>query len=566
MSPSKFESQATGSPTKLSVPNRKIRNQPSNRVHDIEFATEISTSLLAQVRNLQAVLAEREEDVRELQSDKQRLEIDSENFQQRLKTLDESEHRYKEENWNLETKIQEFNALQKEASDKEKKLTQALNISKAEQVGVQKELDELKLSHSKLTEDHAAAGKQHDIELGTAKRGAAASETERLTMQKKIDDLANQNMELAKAFSTQRGRTTERDVTSGVSEDDFDSAADHVTPEHSPPPSPVKGTPRHSMLETETMKTSLLHAQRTLQSQRSQLHREKTEKMELRRIIQEQREELEKARAENGNSNRRSRKVDSKDSKKALHLLGSFRSSRNEIITDDPDWEENDLSPRASPMNGSPIARDRYTNDMSDRFDTANEASESAFESAFETANERGTETEDFQTGVEDLSGDEDAETETEETTSRGFGRMKKTPALPATLSRPGNRRSFHSTASTSADEDDFSLGDLKTPTSRMSSQRSTWRSSRANYPRNSRQLSEEPVFRDSPASVASSQGDTPQAGQSLFAELQDLGSDEESIGRMTPSRMRTIPHSWIYSESGFPASSCADSPQTHHG
>ena len=61
VSPSKFESQATGSPTKLSVPSRKLRNQPANRAHDIEFAAAISTSLIDQVRNLQALLAEREE-------------------------------------------------------------------------------------------------------------------------------------------------------------------------------------------------------------------------------------------------------------------------------------------------------------------------------------------------------------------------------------------------------------------------------------------------------------------------------------------------------------------------
>ena len=207
MSPSKFESQATGSPTKLSVPNRKIRNQPSNRVHDIEFAAEISTSLIAQVRNLQSLLAERDEEVRDLKNEKSSLEIESEGLQQRLKTLDESEHRYKEENWNLETKLQETSSQQREASDREKKLTQALNASILEKNAAQKELDEVKLSHAKLSEEHAASIKHHDIELGTAKRSAVMAEGERAALQRKIDDLTNQNQELARAFSTQRGRT-----------------------------------------------------------------------------------------------------------------------------------------------------------------------------------------------------------------------------------------------------------------------------------------------------------------------------------------------------------------------
>lgn len=491
------------------------------------------------MRNLQSLLAERDEEVRDLQSDKSRLEIEAENLQQRAKTLDESEHRYKEENWNLETRLQENTAREKEAADREKKLTQALNHSKAEKNATQKELDEVKLSHAKLSEEHAAAVKHHDIELGTAKRNMVMAEGERSTLQRKIDDLTNQNQELAKAFSSQRGRVMEREPMSGMSDEDFDTANDHVTPEHSPPPSPVKGTPRHSMLESETIKTSLHHAQRTIQSQRSQIHREKTEKLELRRIIQDLRDDLEKHRADGGGSstNRRSRKVDSKEFKKPNRLLGSMRSSKQEIFFDDPEWEDNQGgSPRSPSTNMSSVSRQAGdavgATDSSDHFDTANEASESAFE----TANERGTETEDFQTGNENMSGSDDAETETE-SMSRGFGKMKQTPRLPAALVRPGNRNSFHSTASTSADEDDFDMTEIKTPTGTLSSRRSKGRLS--HLFNNSRQGSEEPM-RSSPASFVSSATGTPQAGQSLFAELQDMGSDEESVGAVTPSRRST--------------------------
>jgi hypothetical protein len=537
VSPSKFESQATGSPTKLSVPNRKIRNQPSNRVHDIQFAADISTSLLSQVRDLQSLLAEREEEVRELKNDKSALEIESESLQQRIKALDESEHRYKEENWNLETRLQETSSQQREASDREKKLTQALGSSNTEKNATQKELDEAKLALAKLVEEHAAAIKQHDIELGTAKRNMVMGEGERSALQRKIDDLTSQNQELAKAFSAQRGRALEREPASGQSEEEFETATDNATPENSPPPSPVKGTPRHSMLETETIKTSLHHAQRTIQSQRGQIHREKTEKLELRRIIQDLRDDLERARGDSGNSsnNRRSRKVDPKELKKQSRLLGSFRSSRQEIITDDPEWEDNaEHSPRTSSANASPTLPttegDGLRHDSTDHFDTANEASESAFE----TANEHGTETEDFQTGNEAMSGSDGAETETEGT-SRGFGKMKRPPSLPAGLSRHVTRDSIHSTASTSADEDDF--GESKTPTSTIS-RNSRFRLSRGPFGRNSRQISEEPGIHSSPTAVPGSHQGTPQGAQSLFAELQDFeGSDEESVGVNTPSR-----------------------------
>ncbi|KAJ4311712.1 hypothetical protein N0V84_010309 [Fusarium piperis] len=579
VSPSKFESQATGSPTKLSVPNRKIRNQPSNRVHDIEFAAEISTSLIAQVRNLQALLAERDEETKDLKADKSRLEIECEAFQQRVKTLDESENRYKEENWNLETKLQELSAQQKESADREKKLAQALNVIKTEKVTAQRDLDEVKLHHARLIDQHAAAVKQHDTEIGAVKRNIAMAEGERAAMQRRIDDLTGQNQELARAFSAQRSRVMEREPNSRPSDDDFESAADHITPEHSPPQSPVKGTPRHAILETETVKSSLHHAQRTIQSQRSLLHREKTEKLELRRIIQDLRDDLEKARtdATEHKSHRRSRKPESKEFKKPPRLLGSFRSSRQEVVADDGEWEDqHDVSPRgpashaSSRPSVSPMSTSSHTilpsiesADNDDHFDTANEASESAFE----TANERATatETEDFQTVNEQMSGS-DGETETEGTT-RGFGKMKKPPSLPSGLARHASRHSFHSTASTSADEDDFAYH-LRTPTSTIGSQKSTrFRMNRSIFHRASRQASQEPLyhrasrqaseeplfhrisrqaseeppFQSSPASFASSRGGTPQAtGQSLFAELQDFdGSDDESLEPGTPSRRR---------------------------
>ncbi|KAM7220032.1 anucleate primary sterigmata protein A [Rhypophila decipiens] len=544
VSPSKFESLATGSPTKLNVPNRKLRNQPANRIHDIEFAAEISQSLIAQVRNLQALLAERDEELRDIKVDRARLELEAEGFQQRMKTLDESESRYKDENWNLETQIHELLAAQKEAADREKKLTQTLAVLQSEKNTTQRELEEVKDNLTKQDEKHAATIKNLEIELGTIRRNAAISETERSTMQKKVEELTSQNQELAKAFSIQRGRALERESSLGTSDEDLQAAHDNGTPEHSPPPSPIKGTPRHSMLESETLKTSLGHAQRTIQTLRTNIHREKTEKLELRRMLQDLRDELEKARSDmNGPGNRRSRKVDSREFKKPMRLnqLGGPRTSKTELVQsveDDPEWEDHeDVSARRSltfsPPNLRPVSSFApIVESSSDHFDTANETSD-----AFETAREQlgATETEDFQTGAEELS-DDDTATETEASPSKGAGRMKRPPVLP--MYQANSRYSFESTASTSADEDDYILN---TPTSQ--SQKMRLRSSRSTLTHRPRHVSEEPQpqLRSSPMSfVAHQPPNMPeQGGQSLFAELGDLeGSDEDSyVGAQTPSR-----------------------------
>lgn len=402
------------------------------------------------------------------------------------------------------------------------------------------------MNHARLIDQHAAAVKQHDIELGTVRRNIAMAEGERAAMQRRIDDLTGQNQELARAFASQRRTVTELEPTIRASDDDLESSADHLTPEHSPPQSPMKGTPRHAMLETETMKSSLHHAQRTIQSQRGLLHREKTEKLELRRIIQDLRDDLEKARSDPSEPkpHRPRRTKDSKEFKKPPRLLGSFRSSRQEVITDDGEWEDqSEISPRASvspTMARASLANNSHTvlpsieiPDPTDteHFDTANEGAESAFE----TANERGTETEDFQTGNEEMSASDDTETEG---TTRGFGSMRNAPRLPAGgFVRHGSTHSLHSTASTSADEDEVSY--TKTPSGTIRSQRSSrFRMSRSVFNR-SRQASEEPAFQSSPVSFVGSRDGTPQAGQSLFAELQDFGSDEDSAGPGTPSRLR---------------------------
>ncbi|KAI0153048.1 hypothetical protein GGR57DRAFT_154343 [Xylariaceae sp. FL1272] len=527
VSPSKFEAQATGSPTKLSVPNRKIRNQPSNRIHDIEFAAEISTSLISQVRNLQGLLAEKEEELRDTRAEQSRLEYEAEGFQQRLKALDDSEHRYKEENWNLETKLQELMAKDKDASDRETKLGQTLKLLQAEKNAAQRELDEIKLSHSKLSEEHAASVKHLDIELGTAKRNMVMGESERAAMQRKIEDLTGQNQELAKAVSaSQRGRVLERESIFGMSDEDFQTANDHSTPEHSPPPSPVKGTPRHSMLESETLKTSLAHAQRTIQSLRNNVHREKTERMETKRLLQEARDEIEKLRSDPLAPNRRARKTDSKEFKKPPRLLGGLRSTRSEIFMDDPNWE--DQTELAAHPQSSPVSRETTifepVAEHTDQFDTANETSDAAFE----TANEH---TDDFHTGAEEFSSD-DVETETDSPTKR-----RTLKGRPPNLTWQRSN-SVDSTAST--EDEDYSFEDLRTPTSIPPLHtKFPLRVSRGAF-RRSRHVSEEPPFQSSPASFANSSnmGTPQQPAQSLAAELGDFdGSDNESNLSATPSR-----------------------------
>ncbi|OBT58179.1 hypothetical protein VE04_01277 [Pseudogymnoascus sp. 24MN13] len=532
VSPSKFESQATASPSKLSVPNRKQRNQPSNRVHDIEFATEISTSLLSQVRHLQALLAEKEESLRTVNTEKARLEAEAEGFNQRLRALDESEQRYKDENWSLETQLHDHIATAKEAADREKKLTQSLNALQAQKTTAQKDLDEMKLSHSKLSETHAAAVKLHDTELGGLKRNMAMVENERGALQRKIEDLTGQNHELAMAVARQRGIADEQE-SQDATDEDFETADDNVTPEHSPPPSPTKMTPRHSHLEAETLKSSLHHAHRMIQSLKGNIHREKTEKLELKRMLQDARDELDIRRNDAASGSiKKSRKMDSKEFKKpSKGQLGALRNSRSEISMDDAQWEDQDGE--SSPTRAASARVASMPGGYADARTNSRPATRPATPSRPPTS--AAPSTDDFHTGNEgNTDSDELTETESGANVSTIRGR-------PAPLNMAAKRSSFVSTASTSGDE--YSYEDVRTPV-QSQPQRLRLRMGRGSS-RRDRIASEEPSIDSSPA--ASNSGTPQQPSQSLFAELGDLGgSDDESamgssVGGMTPGRNRSI-------------------------
>ncbi|KAK6594819.1 anucleate primary sterigmata protein a [Botrytis cinerea] len=548
-SPSKFESQttATASPSKFNVPSRKQRNQPANRVHDIEFATEISTSLLAQVRHLQSLLAEKEESLKTVALEKSRLEIEAEGFTQRLRSLDESENRYKDENWNLETQIHEHLATQKEASEREKRLTQNLSLLQAEKSATQKELDEIKLTHAKLQDQHASTVKHLDVELGTAKRSLTIFETEKGALQKKVEELMGQNSELARAVAHHRGRVEEGEASNGSGEEEPQTTTDNNTPEHSPPPSPIKMTPRHSMLESETLKSSLHHAHRMIQNLKGNIHREKTEKLELKRMLQEARDEIEVARRGEPQVDspgpRRARKNAPIQAKKPFKVgqLGGIRNSRSEVLIEedqedhfeDIDWEDDHEQPSPSrgarsmgASSGAAIAASMaagIAKSSHNLFGSSTEQSD-----AFETANERSTETEDFQTGVEDMTGADDTDTETE----KGGTIRAKASRQSIALSKAGNRDSFLSTASTS--EDEYMYEDAKTPG--IHPQRLRLKVSR-NGNRRSRVASDDAKAESPIDFVDDNHGPPKPAGQSLFAELGELGSDDESVASGPPSR-----------------------------
>ena len=557
-----LSAQARESPTKVSAPSRRQRNQPSNRVHDIEFATEISTSLLAQVRQLQAALAEKDEALKETTASKAQIETETMALLQRIRHMDESEQKYKDENWNLEMKLQELEASFKESSDKESRLTQSLKAIQVEKAAKERELDELKLAHDRAIDDHTMSRKVQEADLHGLRRDAAHHDAEKERLQSRIAELTAQNTELAKAISYRLGHPAKESDTDFLTADEALDSHDDAG-EHSDPASPVKGTPaRHGMLESETLKSSLSHAHRMIQNLKNNIHREKTEKIELKRMLQDARDELETRRDSSASSStasllaakKRREQQEALRKRPSQRRLGAARTGTTEILGDaEPDWEEIDgeRTPSKSRTLAMAAGGGMALGAGAVAAAAAADYSTSTETDAFETADERNetTESEAFATGAEDFD-DDTTEGELTETEDRGgvapplrsntirgvSGSASSSGILP--LRQRADRRSISSTASLTAseDDDDDNTAVLKTPVQTSSHPKYKVRVNRLSK-RASR--AENLAAAGSPVthSPAGSVGfGTPQAAngnmQSLEDELSAL-SDDEDVGSL---------------------------------
>lgn len=505
-------------------------------MHDIEFATEISTSLLAQVRQLQALLAEREETLKSVNLEKSRLEIEAEAYAQRIRALDDSEQRYKDENWALETQTHELMATIRESTEREKKLSSSLSTSTSEKSAVEREVEELRQTNSRLLEDQSVTQKANDAELNLLRRNLNAGDAEKSALHKKLHELTSQNQELAKAVAM-RIRQHESQGSRELPDDDEGDEPEQTTPDNSPPTSPNKFTPRHNLLESETLKSSLGHAHRMIQNLKSTIHREKTEKIELKRMLQDARDEVEQRRRESSapnGSNKRLKKKDESFRKSARpDLLGAGRKEQSFVELHDTDWEDNasQLSPTRSAVPASARARAGADSpdQPSDVYQTATEAEE-----GFETANERATATESeaFQTGVESMADDSSDSAELTETENSIQTTPRNRAASSLVMAKTRDRVSYHSSASTSDDDDEDQDGGFTSPTQmhisrpRVRSKRSVLRRVRPSGEAPMASGSRPTSARNSPAPNLEPQPQA-QEGQSLFAELAELEGTE---------------------------------------
>ncbi|KAK9447004.1 meiotic cell cortex C-terminal pleckstrin homology-domain-containing protein, partial [Limtongia smithiae] len=390
---------------------RKQRNS-ATRPQDLQFVTDIGQELLVECRRLQMLATEKDDKLKEADAARSTLVITIENLEARVRQLDESEEKYKEENWNLEMRIQQLESDSAVGSDRLSKIN--LENSKT-----------LQLYTAQLETIEALQQREHDL-AEQLESWQAKYDTDMANYEQTISLLNKQNDGLTASVDVLSTQLTELQSSSpdhddgnnipetGLVQSGDEFSDEPKTPERSPPISPVKMTPaHHAGLEGQTLNASLAHAHRTITTLRNSMFREKAEKAELRRLLAESQEEMDAMRLARGpkktkNSLGSDRGTSAQPIRRTLLGAGGRRSQyRLSADLDDPERDMNWETFNGTDSDNFVSAAESLSGDDTESFETANDYPTSGDDDGTQT------ETEAYHTGLESVHEVLDHDTET---------------------------------------------------------------------------------------------------------------------------------------------------------
>ncbi|KAI5121954.1 hypothetical protein M0805_002025 [Coniferiporia weirii] len=298
--------------------SRRAKNA-AHRANDVEFAFEIGSSLLTEVRRLQSLLGERDKAIQNMKEEKDDLEKAVESLQTALRTQEQSADKYKEENWNLEVSLQEMRAQLSDAQAaaqrgeaETKRLTKVLTATRESNDSYKNEVERLKVAAEETKV-------KHETDVALHRKHVAALAREKSDLQQSVDtykvELARASRRLPRFGSpyTPDGRSDAQTPRMPEDEDDpfgpgttgmgmstnrrrLDTSAlfppdafGSESVDNSPEPSPSRPflAPNHPSNEIEALQQKLAHAQRQISTLKGTLGREKELRMEYRRRMLE---------------------------------------------------------------------------------------------------------------------------------------------------------------------------------------------------------------------------------------------------------------------------------------
>ncbi|KAG5513212.1 hypothetical protein PMAC_001582 [Pneumocystis sp. 'macacae'] len=268
----------TVSPVKQALSQRRRAARAAARTHNLELAAEIGQGLLGEVRRLQGVLGERDAQWRAVEDEKRGLEQQIECLEQRLRAVGESEERHREENWNLELRMQETEQRIGEAAAAEQRAVQENRRLQRQAAAQAETVDALREREAELSGEVEELRGRWETESAGFRRAAGEWAEERAELLRQLEEL--------RAEAPQQVQRAAGVVAAAAA-----AVQGQETPEEwgeESPGSPVERTPaRSAPLEAETARAALQHAQRTINGLRGAMQHEKGEKMRLRQELDE---------------------------------------------------------------------------------------------------------------------------------------------------------------------------------------------------------------------------------------------------------------------------------------
>ncbi|KAH9946869.1 hypothetical protein B0H21DRAFT_891679 [Amylocystis lapponica] len=295
--------------------SRRAKNA-AHRADDVEFAFEIGSGLLTEVRRLQSLLAERDKAIQDMKEEKDDLEKTIESLRTALRSQEQSADKFKEENWNLEVTLQE---LRTQLSDSQasvqrlegehKRLTKVLTVAR-------ESVDQHKNDAERHQNSFLELKAKHETDVAQARKHAASLQRDKSDLQQTLDTMkaeaakANRrfprfgspltpngahdtdmltpnNQDEDDVFGTTGGASTNNrkkyDNSGLFPGDSFGSEFGDSSPE--PSPSKPFLAPNHPSNEIEALQQRLAHAQRQINTLKGTLQREKELKIEYRRKL-----------------------------------------------------------------------------------------------------------------------------------------------------------------------------------------------------------------------------------------------------------------------------------------
>ncbi|THH09215.1 hypothetical protein EW145_g2167 [Phellinidium pouzarii] len=267
--------------------SRRAKNA-ARRANDVEFAFEIGSGLLTEVRRLQSILAERDKAVQDMKEEKDDLEKAVYSLQSALRAQEQNSDKFKEENWNLEVSLHEMRTQLSDAQVTAQRgeaemvrLTKVLTSTREFNESYKKEVERLTTESTR-----AKAG------VAQLSKNAAASAGERSNLQQSVD---KSDVELARSsrLPPRPGSPTSSaigysDVQTPRMSEDQDSTSSLVDTTNTPARLPYGPEPSSSRPlldlnhENRALQQKLVRAQHQISTLKDTLDRENLLRMESR--------------------------------------------------------------------------------------------------------------------------------------------------------------------------------------------------------------------------------------------------------------------------------------------